>query len=158
MASRHYHPDEERFWEKVVKRNSCWEWMAGRSVFGYGQCRFRGKDWQAHRASWVMANGNIPEGMHILHRCDNRACVRPDHLFLGTQADNNHDMMRKGRFVPSLGERNGSAKLTAGHAQQIRELSSIFMMKQTMLGKLFQVTHSTIGRIIRGDGWRTVEG
>jgi hypothetical protein len=89
---------EERFWAKVRKGDGCWEWNAAKRL-GYGKFAYEGKVIDAHRLSWLLHFGPIPEGMLICHRCDNPPCVRPDHLFLGTRADNTHDMDAKGRRV-----------------------------------------------------------
>jgi hypothetical protein len=75
----------------------CEEWPAGRSDEGYGYVRWENRQWQAHRLQWVLVNGPIPEGLCVLHRCDNPPCVNPDHLFLGTRRDNNADMVAKSR-------------------------------------------------------------
>ena len=93
---------EDRFWEKVDTSGECWEWVAARDRTGYGLFKWRhGDDGMrnivAHRASYMLLVGPIPGGMKVLHRCDNRPCVRPDHLFLGTQSDNMLDMSAKGR-------------------------------------------------------------
>lgn len=92
----------ERFWQKVDRRGNeqCWIWISVRNSDGYGQFRTGGAFMdKAHRESWRMANGPIPEGLSVLHRCDNPSCVNPNHLFLGTQQDNIADMLRKGRHV-----------------------------------------------------------
>jgi hypothetical protein len=93
---------EERFWSGVEKSESCWEWQRYCCTStGYG--RMSGMDGYTkigtHRASWMIHNGSIPDGMHVLHACDNRKCVRPDHLFLGTHQDNMRDMWEKGRGI-----------------------------------------------------------
>lgn len=95
--------DPERFanafWAKVNKTATCWLWTASRNWAGYGLCLV-GKNRKltnAHRVSWEMANGKIKGGLHVLHKCDVRNCVRPDHLFLGTHRDNMLDMRAKGR-------------------------------------------------------------
>ncbi|MGW2169160.1 HNH endonuclease signature motif containing protein [Streptomyces sp. NPDC001705] len=92
-------PRPELFWPKVQwTRDGCWEWGASRHRNGYGQFHLPGKRHAlAHRASWLLLFGPIPDGLHVLHRCDNRPCVRPDHLFLGTRVDNMQDMAAKGR-------------------------------------------------------------
>jgi hypothetical protein len=104
MTGRHLRgPMWHRFWRQVIWRDgtSCWEWTGALTGAGYGllsQDGGRGARLvYAHRAAWEMARGQIPPGMCICHTCDNRSCVRLDHLFLGTRADNNHDMIRKGR-------------------------------------------------------------
>jgi len=88
-----------RFWSRVQKTEGCWTWMAGRTPFGYGKVAFYRCNLMTHRVAWGLVNGQIPEGMCVLHHCDNPSCVRPEHLFLGTLADNNADMVRKGRHM-----------------------------------------------------------
>jgi hypothetical protein len=112
-------PLEERFWRKVTKTDSCWVWSASRNGKGYGQINRNKKPVLAHRLSWELHFGKIPEDRSVLHRCDNPACVRPDHLFLGTQADNIADMVKKGRVA--AGTRLPHTKLTDAQVLEIRQ-------------------------------------
>lgn len=103
--SRPQTPVTERFWNRVDKtlghgpKGECWVWVAGHDGYGYGAIRYKGKSVVTHRVSWEMANGLIPDGMKVLHRCDNPPCVNPDHLFLGTHQDNMADMKEKKRYA-----------------------------------------------------------
>lgn len=87
----------ERFWEKVDRSGSCWIWKRGLSKSGYGKFWLNKLNMRAHRAAWVITHGEVPSGMMVCHRCDTPACVRPEHLFLGTAQDNVNDMVSKRR-------------------------------------------------------------
>jgi hypothetical protein len=105
-----------RFRAKVSSRPAlgCWLWQGKLSTSGYGQLSVEGGRRGAHRISWVLAHGPIPNGLHVLHRCDTPPCVNPEHLFLGTHADNMHDCALKGRTA--AGNRNG----TRTHPESLR--------------------------------------
>ena len=129
---------EDRFWEKVNKcgptpehvsgLGPCWIWTGTKDRNGYGQTSYADPigDWRklfTHRVGWFLANGQIPEGVRVLHKCDNPICCNPDHLFLGTQLDNIADMQKKGRnrgLRHAVGEGNNSAKLTEDGVRDIR--------------------------------------
>jgi hypothetical protein len=87
----------QQFLEMVEVDDGCWEWLGARFPAGYGHLATTYPSCYAHRTAWIFFRGEIPEGMQVLHACDNPGCVRPDHLFLGTVADNMHDRDAKGR-------------------------------------------------------------
>ncbi len=91
-------PFEERFWARVAKTDTCWEWQGARLPTGYGRVTFDGENTSAHRAAWILTKGPIPDGQHVCHTCDNPPCCNPLHLFLGTHRDNMQDAQRKGRW------------------------------------------------------------
>src|SRR4051812_130307 len=91
----------ERFWDKVNKDGECWEWIAGSRGRGYGAFKYKGKIHDAHRFSWYLTYGKWPS-MWVLHKCDNRKCVKPEHLFEGTAKDNFQDAVSKGRMPQSF--------------------------------------------------------
>lgn len=149
----------------------CWEWTGSRSFWGYGTAYMDGKPYRAHRASYLVFVGEIPEGMFVLHKCDNPACVRPSHLFVGTLSDNAQDCARKGRsgaqrhprsmvrYVPperrSRGTKRPSAKLNDAAVIEIRGLlASGTSMRQIALR--YGVSHQIIRRIRNGEGWKHV--
>jgi hypothetical protein len=148
-------PYPDRFWSKVNKTDGCWEWIAGRNKDGYGQIgKTHGDAVGAHRVAYELMVGPIPEGMCVLHRCDNPGCVNPDHLFLGTRADNTADMKAKGRARgPSFyGASNANAKLTEQDVREIRFIGGSGI-SQRALGLLYGVGQTQVGRILRGTRW-----
>ncbi len=132
---------------------SCWYWT-GRLHRGYGVLS---QVWSAHRFSYAFFRGQIPKGMSVLHRCDVKNCVNPEHLFLGTQAENVRDMTRKGRGRNGglRGEQIANAKLTWAKVEKIRALRSQEKMTFKKIGDLFGVTDATISYVCRGKTWRT---
>ena len=106
----------------------------------------------AHRVSWELANGPIPSGMCVLHRCDNPPCVNPVHLFLGTQHDNVIDMIAKGRKNPACGENHGRAKLTAAAVREIRERG--LTESQQSLARLHGVSQVAISHVLLRKSWK----
>jgi len=143
---------EDGFWEKVTKTPDCWVWHGSQNKQGYGNFWYSGKCLKAHRASWMMAYGEIPSGLDVLHKCDNPACVRPEHLFLGTDVDNANDRSRKGRSKPRKGETNGNAKLTEQDVAEIRSIGG----NRHALAKKYGVSDSLISHVINRRIWRHV--
>lgn len=138
----------------TAKGPGCWIWTGSRSTRGYGRVRdpeLR-RNIQAHRAAWESVNGPIPPGRFVCHRCDIRACVRPDHLFLGTARENTWDAMEKGRLA--IGLRNRGAKLTPVTAEEIRRLYALGWAQRPIAAE-FGVAQSTVHDVLVGHSWRT---
>lgn len=147
---------ERRFWDRApLAPSGCREWSGRRNSKGYGRLFVDGRRWLAHRHAWVLANGPIPDGMFVLHRCDNPPCCEPSHLFLGTLADNNADRDRKGHHVSLSGERHGMSKLTGPDASEIRRLYAEGPASQYALAERFGVSQATISRVVRGVIWQS---
>lgn len=152
---------EERlvaFWSKVDKRSatSCWEWTGAKNRHGYGNFFHDRSSWKAHRFSYLIAHGEIPDNLHVLHECDNPPCVNPAHLRIGTAKDNMFDRDSRGRQADHRGIYNGRAKLREIDVIKIFTLQKSGQL-QTEIATRLGVSQSTISRIIRGDGWRHVE-
>jgi hypothetical protein len=144
---------DERFWPKVRKTDGCWEWTAAKYHDGYGAFVVRrGALRRAHRVAYVLSGGRIPLGACMCHRCDNRACVRPDHLFIGSPATNMADMLSKGRGNPPRGERSGTHKLSASAVVDIARSGGL----RDALAAKYGVSKSTISRVRSGRGWRHI--
>lgn len=137
-----------QFWDNAmpVTECGCWIWMAGSSGDGYGIYR----SVRAHRYSWRMHFGKIPPGMHVLHRCDVPLCVNPDHLFLGTHAENMGDKQAKGRCA--RGENHPDARLTAADVRAIRLSSET----NATLAERYGVGLTTVWKARNGRTWRSV--
>ena len=144
-----------RFWSKVKKADGCWEWQAGTNTYGYGTFNLNKKTRSAHRVSWAISRGPISEGMCILHHCDNPACVRLDHLFIGTHSDNNNDSVAKGRWGDRGGENHGNSKLVENDVYEIRRLRSLGVT-QPLLAKMWKISRPHVSLIVRRKTWRNI--
>ena len=140
----------DRFWKKVEKSDSCWQWKCAIDDAGYG--RFKGeKQDRSHRISYELFFGEIPKNLSVLHKCDNRGCVRPDHLFLGTQVENIQDAVHKKRMA--FGSRSARSKLTEYTVRKIKDLYSNGV-NQVRLAYRFNVSQPSISLIVRGINWK----
>jgi len=146
-------PIEARIWSKVTKSARCWNWNGSKSPFGHGYIRLpgrKGKLVMVHRIIFELYRGEIPKGMSVLHRCDNPACVNPEHLWIGTKSENTYDMIVKGRYKGGHGR-------ALNHAQvlEIRRLhSNGFSVSQ--LSKMFSICKRQIWKIHTGRSWKSI--
>lgn len=149
-----------RFWAKLRPGapDDCWLWQGARyAPNGYGKLvqRNPSKEHRAHRLSYEIHNGAIPAGLEICHHCDNPPCCNPAHLFLGTHADNMHDMIVKGRRTCAHGKQHPRAKLRDDDVRVIRLLNASGI-SQTALGAQYGIPQSAVSSIIRGKTWKHV--
>ncbi len=145
------------FWSKVNKTDTCWNWTSA-LTHGYGSIGYKGKTYLAHRLVWYLTYGKF-SGQCILHRCDNKKCVNPDHLFEGTRKDNTQDMIKKGRSRFShMGEEHGKHKLATWEVRKIRKIfeSNPIWGMQTSLAKQFDVSSALIHNIITRNRWKHI--
>jgi hypothetical protein len=131
------------------------EWSGYRNAGGYGVIGSGdGRSMLAHRKAWELTNGPIPVGMFVLHKCDNRACCNPEHLFVGTNDDNMKDMAAKGRGRSRPGQHSPNAKLTQERAREIRELYAKGGISQEKLGAMYGITQVGVSQLILGKKYK----
>jgi hypothetical protein len=138
----------DRFWYYVQKADGCWLWGGRRNNGGYGRFWADGRECSAAVYSLELTSGEFSRGRRALHRCDNPPCVRPDHLFWGTQLDNMRDKIAKGRRVLAINEGIPTFKLTGAQVAELRRLEGT--ATHTVLGQRFGVHQSTVSRIFAG--------
>lgn len=153
------------FWRWIEKDvNGCWNWTRAKTSSGYGHFGLNGKTILAHRFAWELTHGSFDNSLCVLHKCDNRRCVNPDHLWLGTKSENTLDASRKGRryIIPKSvmrrGERHGLAKLTDDQAKEIYQRYDGRRGSITRFAEEFGVCIQTISNIVHNKGWQSVTG
>lgn len=146
---------EDRFMKFVEQTETCWVWRGAINSSGYGSFNIDGKIYGSHRVSWRIFIGP-DEGIHVLHRCDNRMCVNPDHLFSGNNSDNVADRVAKGRSAVAQGTRNPRAKITDGDVREIRHLHSLGVGTRD-LSVRFGICRTAIQRIVKGTSWSHIK-
>jgi len=135
---------KEKLRVKIEKTDTCWLWTGFIDKYGYGSIMEFGKRIGAHRAAWMVCNGVIPSGMQVLHKCDVRHCVNPDHLFIGTHADNHKDKVKKGRVA--WGEKHWHCKVLNKDVEFI--IKSVFSSR--ILSEMFNITRNHVNYLKRG--------
>lgn len=140
-----------KFLSYVKKTNKCWEWQGSIGLNGYGSFSYQYKQYSAHRTAYKLYKGEIPKGLFVCHTCDNRRCVNPKHLFLGTIQENVADMVAKGRSAK--GEKHSQSKLTEPDILKIREIKKEKSLSNSKIAELFNVHRTCIDKIIRKKHW-----
>lgn len=143
--------DYSRFLEKVhfEPMSGCWLWNGSYATSGYGAFAINGKNYRAHRVSYQHHQGDFSADLVVCHSCDNKACVNPDHLWLGTHLDNVMDRVRKNRSARQRGALSGNAKLTQEQADYIRQSTE----RGCDLAEKFNISRTNISRIRLNKAW-----
>lgn len=144
---------EKYFSIPYTRINECWECKGGKTKDGYGKF-WLGKTMKSHKVSYLIYRGEIAHGRCVLHKCDNRKCVNPKHLWLGTQKENIQDMIKKGRAIKATGERNGGAKLRWQEVTEIRDLYKTGRFSYNDFARKYHVSESTIKRLMTNKTWK----
>lgn len=151
------------FEKKVRRSDGCWIWTASVNRHGYGYFRYAGRTQRAHRVAWQLVYGDIPNGLCVLHLCDNPPCVNPDHLVLGTQRQNLADMISKKRHrsitkpeTNVRGEQVGTSILTTESVKSMRRTYAAGLVTFRDLSRQYNVASSTARAAVRRRSWRHI--
>lgn len=144
---------QQHFWSRFVKQGDCLLWTGSRDKNGYGKIRVLHKLWLVHRLAWTLNHGPIPDGLSVLHKCDNPSCAADSHLFIGDQFANMQDMTHKGRSRNSTGEHNPRAKITDAVAAQIKQQCANGLKLRTIADQ-FCVSIQCVNHIATGYTWK----
>lgn len=139
-----------RFWGAVTKTSNCWIWRGGVSKNGYGYFEVRGRQTRVHRFSYEIHRGKIPDGLFVCHSCDNRLCVNPEHLWLGTHESNMRDMVKKGRTRP--GNTPHGRKLSFTIAHEIRQMFIAGSTRKELMIR-FKISRRALWAILKNRSW-----
>lgn len=146
-----------RFWSKVALSNDtdlCWEWQACKRGKGYGGFQIGDKCYFAHRIAWELTNGQILDGLLVCHKCDNRLCCNPNHLFLGTNLDNARDRDKKARRTAPQGENHPMHKLTFHQVEEIRKRYAMGDITMEKLGADYGIRKAHVCEIVNYKSWK----
>ncbi len=146
---------DTKFWRmiKIGDSNQCWHWTGAVSAgTGYGNVKRNNRNYGAHVYAFLLGGEKLKKGNQVLHGCDNRICVNPSHLFQGTQKDNIHDCIKKGRHNPGAGERHARAKLNWAKVVEIRAMSGVFSNRE--IARRYGVTSQAIDKVINQITWK----
>jgi len=138
---------------KPGSANECWEWQGSIHHTGYGIMKFDGKHKYAHQWAYIEQHGEIPDGLQVLHSCDNRRCVNPNHLRAGTHQDNMDDKVERDRCARLLGELGPSRKITESEAVEIIQRYATESISSAALGKDYGISPSQVQNIVNGKRW-----
>lgn len=149
---------EKRFWEKVkiLSKNACWEWQAGKFHYGHGQFSLKRKNFKAHRISYILTKGSIPNGKCVLHKCDNPPCCNPSHLYVGTQKDNAQDRKKRGRQNSQKGSKHSQCIFDEKIVLKIRKSFSGKRGEYGSIAKKYGVDRKTIFNLITKRSWNHI--
>ncbi len=156
-ARHSYCSDYCRFWDNVDirKPDECWQWRMHKIYTGYGYFTLKNRPIRTNRISWIFSYGDIPDGLFVLHHCDNPSCCNPNHLFLGTQMDNMHDMISKGHKVVKTGSSNFHAKLSEDDILNIRTMYSNGIYQKD-IAKQFGICQQSVSLIVNRINWKHI--